>query len=195
MYFSLSSNNAITQNYFKGNTYGINLVQSANNRFTENTFTENHGGALRISDSYNNTFGHNNFINYTIETQILMRWFQAAQYETNIWDNGAEGNYWSNMNERYPNSTQITLKNVLNTAFYIDTANVDHYPLVGMHTAGTDGPIDFPEGFSPSQLEDKPLFFTKFDYIWLIVVSLAFAVACIGIALTYRRLKNRVSSA
>jgi parallel beta-helix repeat protein len=129
MYFASSRNSTITQNLFSENYFGVNLVQSINNSFTKNTFADNTGAALRISDAFNNTIFHNNFANNTLESQVLTRWYAPAEYESNIWDNGAEGNYWDNLHSRYSNSSQ-THRNVWDTSFYIDDANIDHYPLI-----------------------------------------------------------------
>ena len=142
VYFSLSSNNLVSQNSFRGNAYGVNLVASSKNNFTENTFVENSGGALRISDAFNNTFFCNNFIDNELDSQVLTRWYYARVYETNIWDNGHEGNYWSNFKDRYPNASEISPTRTWNTAFYIDDVNIDHYPLVNPHEIGTDKPAD-----------------------------------------------------
>ena len=149
MYFSLSSNCIISQNLFRENAYGVNLVQSTKNNFTENTFIENSGGALRISDAYNNTFFHNNFNDNELDSQVLTQWYLVSTYETNAWDNGHEGNYWSNFEDRYPNATEISQRNTWNTPYYIDDVNIDNHPLVNPHKIGTDKPETEPETDKP----------------------------------------------
>ncbi|MCW4028479.1 MAG: right-handed parallel beta-helix repeat-containing protein [Candidatus Bathyarchaeota archaeon] len=148
MYFAVSRNSTITQNLFRENYFGVNLVQSSDNSFTKNTFADNKGAALRISDAFNNTLFHNNFANNTLESHVLTRWYAPAEYESNVWDNGAEGNYWDNFHSRYSNSSQ-TQRNVWDTSFYIDDANIDHYPLIKQvnaaspDTAPVGGDIQF----------------------------------------------------
>jgi parallel beta-helix repeat protein len=179
IYFSLSSNNLISQNLFRGNAYGVNLVASSKNNFTENTFIENSGGALRISDAYNNTFLHNNFIDNELDSQVLTQWYFGSIYETNVWDDGHEGNYWSNFEDRYPNASENPRTKTWNTAFYIDEVNIDHYPLVNPNEIGTDEPADsllplITPSPKPSTSEPLPTV--------LVTVSVA-SIAIIGIGL------------
>jgi parallel beta-helix repeat protein len=179
IYFSLSSNNLISQNLFRGNAYGVNLVASSKNNFTENTFIENSGGALRISDAYNNTFLHNNFIGNELDSQVLTQWYFGSAYETNVWDDGQEGNYWSNFEDRYPNASKNPRTKTWNTAFYIDEVNIDHYPLVNPHEIGTDEPADSLLPLitpSPNQSTSEPL------PTVLVTVSVAL-IAIVGIGL------------
>ena len=179
IYFSRSSSNLISQNLFRGNAYGVNLVACSKNNFTENTFIENSGGALRISDAYNNTFLHNNFIDNELDSQVLTQWYFASAYETNIWDDGHGGNYWSNFADRYPNASKNSGAKTWNTAFYIDEVNIDHYPLVESHEIGTDEPADsllplISPSLKPSGSAPPP--------IVLVTVSVA-SVAIVGIGL------------
>jgi hypothetical protein len=48
----------------------------------------------------------------------------------NTWDNGEEGNYWSNYLVRYPNATEANGSNVWDTPYIINKSNQDNYPLV-----------------------------------------------------------------
>jgi parallel beta-helix repeat protein len=189
MYFSLSSNNLISQNLFKGNAYGVNLVASSANNFTENTFIGNSGGALRISDAYNNTFFHNNFVDNELDSQVLTQWYCVSAYETNTWDNGREGNYWSNFEDRYPNASEISGTKTWNTAFYIDDVNIDHYPLVNPHEICIDKP-DSPLPLispSPKQSSSKP---PPTALVLVTVSATPIAIAGIGLIVYFRRRKH-----
>jgi hypothetical protein len=42
----------------------------------------------------------------------------------------AEENYWSNFEQRYPNSVKFIWLGVWNTSYYINSRNIDHYPLI-----------------------------------------------------------------
>jgi len=48
----------------------------------------------------------------------------------NAWDNGEEGNYWSDYVTRYPNATEVDGSGVGDTAFYINENNQDSHPLM-----------------------------------------------------------------
>ena len=78
-------NNTILKNI----VYGIYLVQNGSyNLFTGNNIMENPTGVyLAADDCQNNTFYHNNFINNTYQVQTF------GKYTS--WNNGTEGNYWS----------------------------------------------------------------------------------------------------
>mgnify|MGYP005832199395 CR=1 FL=1 len=83
-----STNTLVTENVITKNEYGIRIYQSTSNTFTMNTISNNIFEGLHILQSSNNLIHRNNFINNPQ---------QASQDETstNYWDNGAEGNYWS----------------------------------------------------------------------------------------------------
>ncbi len=101
-----SFNNTITGNEFLRNDYGLQLQASGRNNISKNTFLNGGGGiwfvAIRSYHSAvkidymtsNNTFSGNNFIGNQkpYENQFLVNNTQ------NFWDNGKEGNYWSDFN-------------------------------------------------------------------------------------------------
>jgi len=53
--------------------------------------------------------------------------------QANFWDNGREGNYWSDYLLRYPNAAQIDSTNVMDTPYVIDANNQDNYPLMNRY--------------------------------------------------------------
>ncbi|MCW3994795.1 MAG: right-handed parallel beta-helix repeat-containing protein [Candidatus Bathyarchaeota archaeon] len=131
IYFALSKNSSAEQNFFLKNTYGINLISSTANTFVKNLFLENSGGAVRISGAVNNTFYLNSFINNAGGgTQIFNPWIVLGNPEDNVWDFEGKGNYWSDFTQRYPNATALTGKGVWDTPYYINSKNIDNYPLV-----------------------------------------------------------------
>lgn len=82
-----SNNNTITMSsIIVINWLGMYLTSSNNNTFTENTMREGDYG-ISSKDSNGNTIYHNNFIDNKVQ--------QYQVNSSNKWDNGEEGNYWS----------------------------------------------------------------------------------------------------
>jgi parallel beta-helix repeat protein len=126
------SHNFIADNHYAGiNVLGHNNVDCSENRFVGNTLIENNGWGIRLSAAENNTFYHNNFINNKVSggIQVSNPWFWGRA-ETNVWDNGFEGNYWSDYVSRYPNASEIDGSGIGDTPYVINEANVDGYPLM-----------------------------------------------------------------
>jgi parallel beta-helix repeat protein len=85
-----SEYNNITENIIANSTFGIVLQDDSGHQLVkENTVTNNEYG-LFLSSSHN-TIYHNNFIN-----NINQVYLEGSP--NNAWDNGCEGNYWSNYN-------------------------------------------------------------------------------------------------
>jgi parallel beta-helix repeat protein len=133
-----SNGNSVSHNFIANNQYaGIDIVghsgfgSCSENRFIGNTLIENNGWGIRLSGAENNTFYHNNFINNKVSDglQVSNPWFWRHP-ETNVWDNGVEGNYWSDYTSRYSDATEIDCSGIGDTPFVINEANVDHYPLI-----------------------------------------------------------------
>jgi len=49
---------------------------------------------------------------------------------TNLWDDGAEGNYWNDYEEKYPNASEVDGLGIWDTPYVIDEHNQDNYPIV-----------------------------------------------------------------
>ncbi|UCE44423.1 MAG: right-handed parallel beta-helix repeat-containing protein [Candidatus Bathyarchaeota archaeon] len=102
----------------KGN--GISLSgHSRSHIITGNTLTENRYG-LHLFISEDNTLYHNNFINNTKHA------YQAAGSHSNSWDNGFEGNYWSNYT-----GVDSDHDGIGDSLYEIAENNTDFYPLMG----------------------------------------------------------------
>jgi parallel beta-helix repeat protein len=99
-----------------GNT-GIDFYQSSNNTLAFNNIVNNNYGILLRFNS-TNTFCKNNFINNTNQAYSFMN--------VSVWDNGAEGNYWSDYGGKDPDQDGIGDK-----AYSISNSNVDMHPLMG----------------------------------------------------------------
>jgi parallel beta-helix repeat protein len=119
---SFCSNNVFVGNIIENcSGEGLELIQSQNNTFIQNTIM-NTTRALRLeqAETCNNTFYDNNFENNKQPFLII------GTIGSNIWDNGLEGNYWSNYNGTDGNQDGIG-----DTPYIIDANNTDHYPLMG----------------------------------------------------------------
>jgi len=129
-----SSGNNISHNTITNNYYGISLYSSVNNVVSENTITDNDFGII-VFDSSNNVIFHNNFVNNDP---------QAYSYNSiNVWDNGKEGNYWSDYTgvDLYggPYQNETGSDGIGDSAYIITppgtpigSIQFDYYPLMGM---------------------------------------------------------------
>jgi parallel beta-helix repeat protein len=88
---NLSRSNSISRNNITDNGCGIWLEQSSHSNITGNTITHNYIG-ISLYGCYINTICHNNFIENTVHVNNT-----TPEY-LNFWDNGCEGNFWSNYN-------------------------------------------------------------------------------------------------
>ncbi|MBX5327171.1 MAG: right-handed parallel beta-helix repeat-containing protein [Candidatus Bathyarchaeia archaeon] len=110
--------------YNKGSTGGLELSDgSRDNWIIENTFRNNSYG---IRCTWNeNTINQkgivykNNFIDNTVQVSNL------PYTKNGVWDNGAEGNYWSNFV-----GIDANMDGISDTAYAMDAYNVDRYPLM-----------------------------------------------------------------
>lgn len=133
-----SSRNTISDNTILNNERGLS-IGSDRNKVVGNTISKNGDGVAieygsatvvgnTISDNYrgiylyragSNTFYHNNIINN--KEQLRERYEKPPS--GNIWDNGAEGNYWSDYNGTDVNGDGIGDTNTPHQG-------VDNYPLM-----------------------------------------------------------------
>ena len=105
--------NTISQN----NETGIIADFDSTGIIQGNVIAENKVGIELRGNSLNNVVYHNNFLNNTEQA--------TSGGPLNVWDNGAEGNYWSDYNGVDSNGDGIG-----DTPYIIDVNNTDHYPLM-----------------------------------------------------------------
>jgi len=119
----------ISDNSASNNYYGIYLNESSDNILTNNTASNNHGGIYLRDFSSNNTLYHNNLLNNTNHN--------AYDTGTNHWDNGAEGNYYSDYN-----GTDSSDDGIGDTSYPISGgSSVDRYPLMEPWGEPTERPV------------------------------------------------------
>jgi thermitase len=113
------TSNIIADNLMSGSTYGVYSYYSTNNNsICRNLVIGNQVGVyFYSSNSRNNIFYHNSFISNTV---------QVCRKDTdNFWDNGLEGNYWSDYNGTDANGDEIG-----DTPYIVYGNNTDRYPLM-----------------------------------------------------------------
>jgi parallel beta-helix repeat protein len=147
-----AQNNLVRGNVFEGNSHGLELSvqtsskQTVHNTIFENNFTKNSYCVYVSSNSLSNTFYHNNFLNNTQQAYTQV----SGSSMVNVWDNGSQGNYWSNYSGAdlnhdgigdqswsvYQQNLQITQIGGLQA--YIPLGNdVDRYPLMHPYQTAT----------------------------------------------------------
>ena len=99
--------------------HGIALNQfSSYNKITNCTISKNKNNSIYLYESKNNFIYHNKIINNS---------YQAYDGSLNFWDDGLEGNFWSDYNGTDENKDGIG-----DTPYYIEGGeNKDNYPLMG----------------------------------------------------------------
>ena len=123
---AISSYNTVFRNNITEKSHGIEIyTNSSSNTVYKNNLINNEVGAFigneYIADSVgNNTFYHNNFMNNTQNVLV-----NALVTRSNFWDNGKEGNYWSDYNGKDNNRDGVG-----DTPYTIDENNKDRYPLM-----------------------------------------------------------------
>jgi parallel beta-helix repeat protein len=91
----------------------------------ENYFAYNRIG-VAFAGSASNVFFHNDFVNNNQSASM------ASSAGSASWDNGSQGNYWSDYPAKYPNSSQTNNPVIWSTPYEIDASNVDRYPLASL---------------------------------------------------------------
>jgi len=125
-----STNNAIQGNHINANTgIGIYIAESDNNSIIENNIANNEVGVYTEYCGKPNIFHHNNFVNNTKPWDDVgfTPWPIPLPISTSIWDDGKEGNYWSDYN-----GTDADGNGIGDTPYAIGANNTDKYPLMSL---------------------------------------------------------------
>lgn len=117
-----SSNNKISENQITSHTnYTIYVRHSNYTTFSGNYIADNHLGIF-FYEASDNILYHNNFVNNADSI--------SSSDSTNTFDNGKEGNYWSDYEEAYPDAEELDGSGIWNTPYVIDENNQDNYPII-----------------------------------------------------------------
>jgi parallel beta-helix repeat protein len=139
---SESSQISVTGNDITDNVDGINIQNSNASILSDNTIYNNAIDGISLSYSNNNTISGNNissnkiyglYITQSSNNSIFQNSFLenadqvSSDRSANVWDNGLEGNFWSNYT-----GVDTDLDGIGETPQVIDANNIDNYPLMGM---------------------------------------------------------------
>jgi parallel beta-helix repeat protein len=149
IYVSISSGNTIANNSISNNAYGLLFDSTAyeavigynatrdtvrDNVIMGNTVANNSLVGVYLIGTEGNIFYHNNFANNTQQVY-------TSTNSTDKWDNGAEGNYWSNYSGEDSDKDGFG-----DSPYMIDGNNVDNHPLMGLFS---DFPVVWQEETYP----------------------------------------------
>lgn len=127
IYILSSQNCTINGNSISGNEYGVLLDRSNNNTVSSNSIEDNVKFGISLENSSFNMIYHNNFINNGVNVKQPSDGSLA-----NLWDDGFEGNFWSD----YYGSDR-DLDGIGDVPYLVDDRkwlgyhSRDNYPLMG----------------------------------------------------------------
>jgi parallel beta-helix repeat protein len=193
-----SSNNTISGNTITGNENGIHLRWSSlSNIIQGNDITANTAAGIYMADSAQNKIienniahsdrgiyteycgtniiHHNNFVNNTKQWDDIgfTPWPIPLPISTSIWDDGKEGNYWSDYN-----GTDLSDDGVGDTPYIVGKNNTDRYPLMKPVSIAIP---EFPEGTG----ETEP-----FPITLIVTVGVIVAVVGLGWLVYFKKRKH-----
>jgi hypothetical protein len=115
-------------NEFAANKYGVYITTQ--------------GASPMANEIYQNNFV-NNFYNA----------FGNSSYLVESWDGGSQtgGNFWSDYQTRYPNATEVGNSGIENTAYTINSNNLDKYPLTAQLDMSNSG--NAPAAIAPNPVK------------------------------------------
>jgi parallel beta-helix repeat protein len=114
-----SINNTVEGNIVENNEKGISLYEASHSSIMGNTVLNNLYG-IRFYNSHFNKVFHNSLIENTEQVSLIPPSYQ------NVWDNGFEGNFWSDYN-----GSDVVQDGIGDASYIIDNDNYDNFPLMG----------------------------------------------------------------
>ena len=126
-----SDNCTLTSNLISGASVGMVLVSTTDVTVYHDTIRDCQAEAVRVTSGHGITFHHNNFIknNYQASSGTYIGPQALDDTALDAWDDGREGNYWSDYELRYPGAQSNG--RVWDTPYDIAGSGVrrDRYPL------------------------------------------------------------------
>jgi len=111
----------ISRNHIAENSqYGITLDAASSNTISANDILNNNLGVFYDGLCDNNTAYHNNFIDNLEHVEV-------SPGDVDAWDNGVEGNYYSDYA-----GVDLNHDGIGDTPYVLDANNTDNFPLMGM---------------------------------------------------------------
>ncbi|MBE3116249.1 right-handed parallel beta-helix repeat-containing protein, partial [Candidatus Bathyarchaeota archaeon] len=167
-----STNNIVQGNDINANTaVGIYIATSDTNNIIKNNITNNNIGIDTEYCPKTNTFLQNNLLNNTKQWYDIAftPWPIHLEFSKGIWDDGKEGNYWSDYN-----GTDQNVDGIGDVPNVLGTDNIDHYPLMKPVNVTLEIP-EFPDAENSTEPEPFPTV--------LVVASSGAAVALVSVGL------------
>jgi parallel beta-helix repeat protein len=129
--------NSFSENQIMNNYWGFLISSSSGVIIAENKIANNNT-ALDIDDNSSFQIYLNDFIIGANATQPIVTtiWDAFPGFPSGgtlpSWDNGSEGNYWSDYATKYPNATEIDHTGIGDTPYLIrvNPTVIDRYPLI-----------------------------------------------------------------
>jgi parallel beta-helix repeat protein len=173
-----SSENSIYGNNIDMNKFGVYIDAVSGNSIIGNVIRDSETGVYTQYSGLN-IIHHNNFINNSKswgDTGLSPFWF-GPSVSISTWDDGGEGNYWSDYN-----GTDLNNDGVGDTPYLVGTNNTDRYPLMKPVTFQ-----EFPDGAS----EKEP-----FPTLLVLVASVtAVIVGVAGLLVYFKKRKRKAALA
>ena len=123
-----SSGIEVKSNVLTDSEKGLSLYQTHNCRIKENTLRNSLFG-IRLFSSNLNTFFHNNIVDNDLQVDLI-------NSIGNIWDNGLEGNFWSD------HSAPDSNRDGIGDSSYNTSSGRDRFPLMGKFSSYKIEPED-----------------------------------------------------
>ena len=129
----VGNNNTISQNQIVlgDHATGFWITNCTKLKIESNNITFNKLTTFFISTQISEfQVHHNNFLNVEVLTFGTLLFPKSAN--TKPWDNGFEGNYWSDYARRYPQAVEISNSGIGNITYVSEAAPqvIDRYPLI-----------------------------------------------------------------
>lgn len=129
VFIEVSYDNTLSDNTLSNNTkFGVRLDDSNHISVVGNNIFWNELAGISLFNVTDSVFYHNNFLNNTEQIR--------SDDSPNAWDNGAEGNYWSDYNgtDLYSGlgQNETGSDGIGDTPYFVDNINQDSYPLMGL---------------------------------------------------------------